>query len=136
MTPATLTVATDSADKAYDGEALTAEGSITGLKNDETVTFGVTGSQTDAGESANSYSLVFDGTAKESNYVISENIGTLNVAPLTTVVVTITGYRFNNGQKWTIPEEYRNPSQPAVSIYWNPYAAPVTVPNYEESENG
>ena len=52
------------------------------------------------------------------------------------VVVTITGYRFNNGQKWTIPEEYRNPSQPAVSIYWNPYAAPVTVPNYEESENG
>ena len=92
VTPATLTVATDSADKAYDGEALTAEGSITGLKNDETVIFGVTGSQTDAGESANSYSLVFDGTAKESNYVISENIGTLNVAPLTTVVVTITGH--------------------------------------------
>lgn len=50
------------------------------------------------------------------------------------VVLTVTGYVFDNGQSWTIPEEYRVPSQPAVSIYFNPYATPPVAS--EESENG
>ena len=78
ITPATLTVTTDSDSKVYDGTALTADGRITGLVNDETVTFTVTGSQTDVGSSTNTYSLVW-GTAKETNYSLTEKLGTLTV---------------------------------------------------------
>ena len=79
ITPATLKVVTDSATKQYDGKELTAKGSISGLVNDETVAFSVTGSQTNVGKSTNTYSLEFTGTAKKSNYTISETLGTLEV---------------------------------------------------------
>ena len=78
ITPATLTVTTDSDSKVYDGTALTAPGSITGLVNDETVTFEVTGSQTDVGGSKNTYSIDW-GNTKSSNYTVAETLGTLNV---------------------------------------------------------
>ena len=87
ITPATLYVTTPDATKVYDGTALTAEGTFTGLVNNETVTFVTTGSQTDKGESSNTYTLVFaseegaseDTNAKRSNYSISQNVGTLTV---------------------------------------------------------
>ena len=41
------------AEKVYDGNALTAEGSITGFVNGETATFVTTGSQTEVGNSEN-----------------------------------------------------------------------------------
>ena len=78
ITPAPLTVTTDSDSKVYDGIALTAPGSITGLVNDETVTFTVTGSQTDVGSSTNTYSIVW-GNVKAANYSLTEELGTLNV---------------------------------------------------------
>ena len=78
ITPATLTVKTDSDSKVYDGTALTAPGSITGLVNDETVTFTVTGSQTDVGSCTNTYSIVW-GNVKETNYSLTEKLGTLTV---------------------------------------------------------
>ena len=78
ITPAPLTVTTDSDNKVYDGTALTAPGSITGLVGDDTVTFTVTGSQTDVGSSDNTYSIVW-GTAKSSNYTVAETLGTLTV---------------------------------------------------------
>ena len=78
--PATLTVTTHGASKPYDGTALTAPGEISGFVNGETATFSATGSQTLVGTSANTYSLVWDGTAKESNYTVVEgNLGTLAV---------------------------------------------------------
>ena len=78
--PATLTVTTHGASKPYDGTALTAPGEISGFVNGETASFAVIGSQTLAGTSVNSYSLVWDGTAKESNYTVVEgNLGTLAV---------------------------------------------------------
>lgn len=79
VTPATLTVTTYSGTKTYDGNPLTAGGVISGFIWGETATFTVTGSQTEAGSSANTYTLVFDGTAKAENYVIKENLGTLTV---------------------------------------------------------
>ena len=80
--PATLTVTTHGASKPYDGTALTAPGEISGFVNGETATFSATGSQTLVGTSANTYSLVWDGTAKESNYSVVEGaIGTLEVTP-------------------------------------------------------
>ncbi|MCQ4775446.1 hypothetical protein NE634_17325, partial [Lacrimispora saccharolytica] len=79
ITPAPLTVVTPNASKAYDGTALTAEGSISGFVNGETATFETTGSQTNEGKSKNTYSLTWDGSAKESNYTVSATVGELEV---------------------------------------------------------
>ena len=91
ITPATLTVVTPDASKVYDGEALMAEGSYSGLVNGETIGFATTGNQTEAGSSDNAYKIEWasDGflglvggngyTAKESNYTVSDTIGTLTV---------------------------------------------------------
>ena len=79
INPATLTVTTPDASKEYDGTALTAEGTISGFVNNETATFKTTGSQTEAGKSDNTYEITWDGTAKESNYTVSETVGTLEV---------------------------------------------------------
>ena len=79
VTPAALTITTPKAEKVYDGNALTAEGSITGFVNGETATFVTTGSQTEVGNSKNTYTLTWDGTAKETNYTVSDSVGTLEV---------------------------------------------------------
>jgi len=80
--PAPLTVTTGSAEKVYDGNPLTKdEASIAGLVNNETATVTATGSQTDVGHSNNTYSLTWNGTAKEKNYTVSESLGTLTVTP-------------------------------------------------------
>ena len=79
ITPATLTVTTPDASKVYDGTALKAEGGYSGLMDGETVNFVTTGSQTDKGSSTNTYELQWTGSAKESNYTVSESLGTLTV---------------------------------------------------------
>ena len=79
VNPATVTVTTPNASKVYDGTPLTAAGTITGLVNGETVSFATTGTITNVGTATNSYSLVWDQTAKETNYKVSENLGTLTV---------------------------------------------------------
>ena len=95
MNPAVLTVETPNANKVYDGAALTAAGTITGFVNGETATFTTTGSQTAVGDSKNTYSIDWDGTAKQSNYTINETIGTLVVTEYADeIVVTTTGGTF------------------------------------------
>ena len=79
VTPATLTVKTSTAERAYNGNALTADGTIEGFVNNETATFATTGSQTYVGESDNTYSIAWDGTAKERNYTVAHIIGKLKV---------------------------------------------------------
>ena len=90
---------TPSKDKPYDGTALTAEGSISGFVNGETATFKTTGSQTEVGKSTNKYELTWDGTAKESNYTVSESLGTLEVtkgsAGLYDADVSIAGWTYD-----------------------------------------
>ncbi len=74
-----VTITTGSDSKAYDGTALTKdEASITGLVNNETATVKANGSQTEVGSSDNTYSISW-GTAKEGNYAITENLGTLTI---------------------------------------------------------
>ena len=90
ITPATLTVTTPSANKVYDGTPLTAEGTISGFVNKETATFTTTGSQTEVGSSSNTYSIEWDGTAKSSNYKISETVGTLTVTENENEIVVTT----------------------------------------------
>lgn len=79
ITKAPLTITTGSLTKTYDGSALTAEGSIEGFVAGETADFAVTGAQTNVGTSTNTYSLEWNGTAKETNYSVTENLGTLTV---------------------------------------------------------
>ena len=82
ITPAALTVATPSASKVYDGEALAAEGSVSGFVAGESAPFATTGSQTLVGSSTNTYAIDWaaeGAAAKQSNYVISEELGILTV---------------------------------------------------------
>ena len=80
ITPREYTVTTDSAEKPYDGTALTAGGHVNGLVEGETVSFKTTGSQTNAGTSDNTYELKFKGTAVETNYKHGkDSIGQLKV---------------------------------------------------------
>ena len=95
ITPATLTVTTPDKDKVYDGQPLTAEGTIRGFVNEETATFTTTGSQTEVGSSKNTYAIVWNDTAKETNYTVSEVLGTLTVKENEEeIIVTTTGGTF------------------------------------------
>ena len=93
ITPATLTVTTPDATKAYDGTALTKSDSATykGLQNGETVDFKVTGSQTEVGSSKNTYELNWTGTAKQSNYNVVDSLGTLEVTKNSATVTFTAG---------------------------------------------
>ena len=82
ITPREYTVTTYSAEKPYDGTALTAGGRVNNLVDGETVTLKITGSQTEVGSSNNTYSLTWDGSAKEKNYTHgTDSIGLLTVTP-------------------------------------------------------
>lgn len=86
--PRTLTVVTYSSTKQYDGEPLTAGGSMQGLVKGETATLDMTGSQTEVGSSDNTFDIAW-GSAKESNYVVDPYLGTLTVEP-NTEAITLT----------------------------------------------
>lgn len=98
INPAPLYVDTESASKVYDGAALTARGSVTGFIGRESASFTVTGSQTNPGTSQNTYDLTFDRSAIETDYIVSEDLGVLEVTaviftpedgPLTPIVTQI-----------------------------------------------
>ena len=88
-----LTSASDS--KVYDGNALT-NGEVTvsgdGFAKNEGATYNVTGTQTNVGESTNTFSYTLNEGTKADNYTIEKTEGTLKVTPVTDkVTVTITG---------------------------------------------
>ena len=91
IVPAKLTVTTPSASKVYNGNALTAEGTISGFVNGETAAFTTTGSQTEVGSSTNTYAINWTGAAKQGNYTISENLGTLTVTETTDEIIATPG---------------------------------------------
>ena len=78
--PREYTVTTESDSKVYDGNPLTAGGTVNNLVKDETVNLTMTGSQTDVGTSDNTYELSWTGSAKAKNYTHGkDSIGTLTV---------------------------------------------------------
>ena len=82
VSKATVKIETGSAEKDYDGTALTnATAKITGLVSGETATVTATGTITDADTTDNIYEIEW-GTAKADNYEITEELGTLTVNPL------------------------------------------------------
>ena len=83
ITPREYTVTTDSAEKPYDGTALTAGGKIEGIVDGEVVVVHTTGSQTDVGSTSNTYELEWK-KASSKNYKLKEDsIGTLTVTEQT-----------------------------------------------------
>ena len=85
-------VTTGSGVKVYDGTALTvAEGSVHGIVTGETYSFSTTGTVTNVseGEVSNGYSIVWDGTAKESNYIHASDKDTLGKLKITPKSVTV-----------------------------------------------
>ncbi|WP_242323870.1 InlB B-repeat-containing protein [Faecalibaculum rodentium] len=75
------TVETASADKVYDGTPLTAAGiKVDNIVEGETFTAVATGTITNAGETDNTYTLDFNGTADEDNYRLEKaTLGSLKV---------------------------------------------------------
>ena len=90
--PAKLIVTTPSDSMVYNGKPLTAEGSIEGFVNNEIAVFETTGSQTEVGESENTYAIHWSDevtTAKRSNYTVEEHIGTLTVTEYADEIVAV-----------------------------------------------
>ena len=89
INPKDVTISTGSAEKKYDGTPLT-ESTVTieGLVEGESVTLKATGSQTEVGDSKNTYSITWD-NATATNYNVTENLGTLKVTS-TDAKVTLT----------------------------------------------
>lgn len=90
--PAKLIVTTPSDSMVYNGKPLTAEGSVEGFVNNETAIFETTGSQTEVGESENTYAIYWSDegtTAKRSNYTVEEHIGTLTVTEYADEIVAV-----------------------------------------------
>ena len=83
ITPAPLTVSTQSADKVYDGTPLTAPGTISGLIDADAGKVSViTAGITDAGTADNTYTIDW-GTVNPDNYTVtSGTLGTLTVEKL------------------------------------------------------
>ena len=79
ITPKSVTLTTESATRAYNGQPLTAPGTVKGFVEGENAELQVTGTQTAVGSSKNTYKIVWTETTKADNYQVSETVGTLTV---------------------------------------------------------
>ena len=90
--PAPLIITTESNEKYYDGDPLTAPGKIEGFAGDDgdAYTFTVTGTQTEVGSSQNGYTLTCDPsfTHQDDYYIDKEDLGTLTVEPIPIVITS------------------------------------------------
>ena len=90
-----VTLTSGSASRVYNKEALT-NGEVTvsgdGFAKNEGATYTVTGSQTEVGESDNTFTYELKSNTKASNYNITKKEGKLSITPVTDeVTVTIKG---------------------------------------------
>lgn len=85
ITPRDVTLTSGSAEKEYDGTALT-NNTVTaeGFVNGEGATYNVTGTQTEVGSSENNFTYTLNSNTKAGNYKITPNYGTLTVTKKTT----------------------------------------------------
>ena len=132
ITPKEVTVTTESASKVYDGSALTAGGKVEGIVDGETYGLTVTGSQTEVGASTNSYTLTWADndnqyTAKESNYTVVENLGTLTVLGMVTYdgniatsgTAPVDRQQYQYGESITVADKNDLALEEAVFIGWS-----------------
>ena len=98
INPRAVTLTSGGGEKVYDGQPLT-NGVVTvsgdGFVKGEGAAYNVTGSQTNAGSSDNTFTYTLNQGTKAKNYTVETKPGKLTVTPVTAeVTVTITG---NNG---------------------------------------
>ena len=98
INPRSVKLTSETAEKVYDGMPLT-NGAVTvsgdGFVKGEGAAYNVTGSQTNAGSSDNTFTYTLNQGTKAKNYTVETKPGKLTVTPVTAeVTVTITG---NNG---------------------------------------
>ena len=98
ITKRPVTLTSGSAERVYNGEALTknevtaSTGENEGFVKGQGAAYDVTGSQTDVGTSDNTFTYTLNKGTKADNYSIELVPGKLEVTPVTTeVIVTITG---------------------------------------------
>ena len=98
ISPREVVLTSDSAEKSYDGIALTkneqsnVKVSGDGFVDGEGASFDITGSQTNAGSSKNTFTYTLNEGTQSANYVITQLEGDLTVDAITSpVVVTIVG---------------------------------------------
>ena len=98
ISPREVVLASDSAEKSYDGTALTkneqsnVKVSGDGFVDGEGASFDITGSQTNAGSSKNTFTYTLNEGTQSANYEITQLEGDLTVNAITSpVVVTIVG---------------------------------------------
>ena len=98
INPRPVVLTSDSDKKVYDGEALTNHtvtemfGTESPFPNGEGLDYDFTGSQTDVGKSANTFTYKANEKTKLTNYAITTEFGTLEVTPVTDrVTVKIKG---------------------------------------------
>ena len=98
ISPREVVLASDSAEKSYDGTALTkneqsnVKVSGDGFVDGEGASFDITGSQTNAGSSKNTFTYSLNEGTQSANYEITQFEGDLTVNAITSpVVVTIVG---------------------------------------------
>ena len=107
ITPREITLTSGSDEKIYDGTPLTKDEvtvSAPGFVGGEGATYTVTGSQTEVGESNNSFTYKLNDNTNASNYTITPEYGKLKVNPVTDeVIVTITehsgSYKYDGTEK-------------------------------------
>ena len=107
ITPREITLTSGSDEKIYNGTPLTKDEvtvSAPGFVDGEGATYTVTGSQTEVGESNNSFTYKLNDNTKASNYTITPEYGKLKVNPVTDeVIVTITehsgSYKYDGTEK-------------------------------------
>ncbi|MDE6932376.1 MAG: InlB B-repeat-containing protein, partial [Oscillospiraceae bacterium] len=113
-----LTVTTGSGSKYYDGTPLTnstATVVVTGGEvPGEHITAVATGSRTVAGSSTNTYTMNW-GSAKESNYTVTESLGTLTVLNRAPIIPPPPSGGGNTGGGTTIPDT-QTPLDPGTTI--------------------
>ena len=96
--PMNLTITAGSANKTYDGTPLTSDkfDNTKPADGDTVASVTLTGSQTNAGSSDNTFTYTLNPGTKADNYVIETAEGTLTVTPLTAeVVVNIQGSKLS-----------------------------------------
>jgi len=140
-----VTMTSGTAEKIYDGSALT-DSSIAvggdGFVNGEGAAFNVTGSQTDAGSSSNTFDYTLDSNTLAVNYNITRTEGTLTVTPkdVTVQYVTNEPYYYNGeDQKDSVSAYYEdiNGNKVPLSVDWGgksftepgSYTVTVTLPD-------
>lgn len=99
INPRAVTLTSGGGEKVYDGQPLT-NSTVTvsgnGFAEGEGATYNVTGSQTNAGSSDNTFTYTLNTGTKADNYVIETAEGTLTVTPMTAeVVVNIQGSKLS-----------------------------------------